>query len=761
MPPMRRGSMVAQPWRGALRSVVDALCNLTRRWAGQQPWPNALPTCAAPTPADPAATAAWKRAAVYRRGTLLALVAGAVVAATAMLNHLLPRYASDALRDAQITLFALLLGWVAAGFFTALMGFWVQWRGDPHALSGRAVERDPIAAGARTALLMPICNENVATVFSGLRASIESLVNAGGARLFDVYLLSDTSDPAIRTAELAAWAELRAELDGSNATGVPRVGPNVSGMNTVGMNRSGLNVYYRWRQRRTQRKSGNLADFCRRWGRNYRYMVVLDADSVMTGDCLLTLIRLMEAHPDAGIIQTAPQACGLGTVHARAQQFAGRVTGRLFSAGMQYWQLGESHYWGHNAIVRVQPFMAHCALAPLPGRGGLSGAILSHDFVEAALMRRAGYHVWLVHDLAGSYEQPPPNLLEELQRDRRWCQGNLQNGRLIAEPGLHGVHRAMLATGAMAYLSAPLWLAYLMLGLGLWLFAGQPLFGVDALAVNAAPVTSTTSPIQMLALWAVTLLMLVMPRALGVAAIMLRHEQAQYGGTPALLRGALMEGLLSVLQAPLRMVAHTLFVVVALTGLKLDWKSPPRVASDVGWADAAHRFAAVGALMLGVVAGALALDPASLLWLAPVGVPLLLAVPLAVLTSRAALGDRVRAWGLLVTPEETRAPSVLNAAAKWVRHHGRLRPAVFGWRDALDNPWLFDVVRAAMGQRDTLWGQRGLARRQLVNRVHAAHDIDSLSTADRMRLLSEPQHLARLRDQLLAQRTHRHAVWAA
>jgi membrane glycosyltransferase len=346
------------------------------------------------------------------------------------------------------------------------MGFWVQLRGDPHGLKYQDVLHHPLSADARTAIIMPICNEQVATVFAGLRATCESLAAAGGSRLFDLYVLSDTSDPTLRAAELAAWAELRTTLGGCGR------------------------VYYRWRQHRTKRKSGNVADFCRRWGRDYRYMVVLDADSVMTGDALVTLVKLMEAHPDSGIIQTAPQACGLSTIHARAQQFAGRVAGRLFTAGMQYWQLGESHYWGHNAIIRVEPFMKHCALAPLSGRGGLSGDILSHDFVEAALMRRAGYHVWLVHDLPGSYEQQPPNLLEELGRDRRWCQGNLQNARLITEPGLHGVHRAMLLTGALAYLSAPLWLGFVLLGGALWLFGGYAIFN-EGKAV----------PLEMLGLW--------------------------------------------------------------------------------------------------------------------------------------------------------------------------------------------------------------------------------------------------------------------
>ncbi|MDL2337524.1 MAG: glucans biosynthesis glucosyltransferase MdoH [Pseudomonadota bacterium] len=726
MPPMNRGSMVARPWRGFVGGLLDGWTALAERCAGRAAVPQAasdsMPT--PPASADAAATAAWKQAAVRRRRTLLALVALSVVGATAMLDNVLPDYSSDALRSAQIGLFSLLFGWVSAGFYTAMMGFWVQWRGDPHALSSRSVAHDPIAAGARTAVVMPICNEKVSTVFAGLRATCESLIAAGGSRLFDVYVLSDTSDPAIRTAELAAWAQLR---------------------DTLG---STTRIHYRWRQRRTQRKSGNVADFCRRWGRNYRYMVVLDADSVMSGDCLLNLVRLMEAHPDAGIIQTAPQASGLSTIHARAQQFAGRVTGRLFSAGMQYWQLGESHYWGHNAILRVEPFMAHCGLAPLPGSGGLSGHIMSHDFVEAALMRRAGYHVWLVHDLAGSYEQQPPNLLEELQRDRRWCQGNLQNARLLAEPGLHGVHRAMLVTGALAYLSAPLWLGYVLLGVALWLFGGHPSFVGDAAV-----------PLEMMALWAGTLVMLVMPRAMGVVTILLRQEQALYGGTAALVRGSLVEGLLSVLQAPLRMVAHTLFVIVALTGLKLDWKSPPREANDIGWADASNRFALVGAVMLAVAGAALVLEPATLLWLAPVGLPLLLAVPLAVLTSRAGLGERVRALGLLVTPEETRTPTVLLEAAKYAHQNARNRSVTLGWREALDNPWLFDVVRSAMGTRNTMWGHRGSARRQLVGRLRAAHDIDSLSTIDRMRLLSEPQHLVRVRDQLMAHADQGHATW--
>lgn len=698
MPPIRRGSMVAQPWLGFWRGLAAALLGRHR---------------AAPTP-----TAAWvgrqrwERAAQRRRRLLLALVTASAAGAALLAEAALPATLPDGLRALELGLFALLFAWVAAGFFTALMGAWVLWRGDAHALSAREVRQagaGPIDAAARTALVMPICNEQVGTVFAGLRATCESLAATGAAGLFDVYLLSDSSDPAIRAAELAAWAELRATF-----------GP-------------GWRIHYRWRTLRRKRKAGNVADFCRRWGRDYRYMVVLDADSVMSGDALVTLLRLMERHPEVGILQSAPLACGLDTLHARAQQFAQRVVGRLYTAGMQYWQLGESHYWGHNAILRVEPFMRHCALAPLPGRGGLAGEILSHDFVEAALMRRAGWQVWLVQDLPGSWEQQPPNLLDELQRDRRWCQGNLQNLRLVAEPGLHPVHRAMLLTGAMAYLSAPLWLGFVLLGSWLWLQSGP---GGLGLAGN--------SP-QGLLLWLATLAMLVLPRALGVAALVVTGRAAAHGGTRRLLGSAALEALLSLLQAPLRMLAHSLFVLGALTGLKLDWKSPPREASAVPWTDALRRFGLAGLAAAAALAALALQDPRAALWLLPLAGPLLLAVPFTVWTSRRLPGRWLRRRGWLLLPEERQAPAVLERAWQLAR---QARPAP-QWRDVLHDPWLFDVVRAAMGRRDTAWGSRGQARHRLLRGLADA-DADHLGARDRLRLLSEPQQITRLRDQVAA-----------
>ena len=613
-PPIHRGSMVPRPWTGFWLGLATMLFSAIRI---DQHTESSPPV--------------WQRAASARRLVLVALiVASTTIAAKLLFYTQTADTAYPLLHIIQLVLFVLLFGWVMAGFVTALMGWWVQWRPDPYALSLDALAQQRLSPHARTAIIMPVCNEPTAMVFAGLRATCESLAESEGADLIDVYVLSDSNEPALRAAELAAVVALREQLG------------------------ERCRLYYRLRQRRTQRKAGNVADFCRRWGRNYRYMVVLDADSVMTGDAITTLVRLMEANPKAGIIQTAPLACGVQTLHARAQQFAGRVVGRLFTAGMQYWQLGESHYWGHNAIIRIEPFMKHCALAKLPGQGGLSGDILSHDFVEAALMRRAGYFTWLVTDLAGSYEQQPANLLEELQRDRRWCQGNLMNFRLIFEPGFQPVHRTMLGTGAMAYFSAPLWLAFLLVSLAVRLL--EP----HAATAHLFPSLGMSATLELL--WVFTLTLLFLPRLLAVGTIIVKREQASYGGSVALLKSALLEALLSVMQAPIRMMAHTLFVLVALTGLNLEWKSPLREAHTVLWSEALRRFVPMMVVVaVGLLATFLTYRDA-VWWLLPAGLPLLLAAPLTVFTSKSRWGLSLRRQRWLLTPEERATPAVLVRA---------------------------------------------------------------------------------------------------
>ena len=621
-PPIHRGSMTPTPWRGFWRSTGLALIapfTGGARQSSSDPGDQTVP--------------AWAAQARVRRHVFLALIVALTAWATVLFIELKPSSGLWVMSVIQSSLFALLFAWVASGAITAVMGFWVSLYGDRHALDHRAVRDQPLDPARRTAIIMPICHEDVSTVFAGLRATCESLIDTGQSRHFDVFVLSDSKDPAVLAEEFQAWTALRTEL-AARSTDTPPI-----------------EVYYRARKRRTHRKAGNVADFCRRWGKDYAYMVVFDADSVMSGDCLVSLTQLMEAHPRAGIIQTMTQSIGHATVHARVQQFAARVAGRLFALGMQFWQLGDSHYFGHNAIIRVKPFMDHCALATIPGTGGLTGSILSHDFVEAAMMRRAGYEVWMVRDLKGSFEQQPPDLLSELQRDRRWCQGNLQNLQLMAEPGFSTVHRFMFLTGTLSYVAAPIWLLFMGLGMVLW-----------ALPADGPAVAEAVTRVGALGLWFWTLFVLVLPRVLGVVSILLQKEAHRYGGAWALVRSALVETLLALIQAPIRMLAHTVFVIVALTGWKLEWKSPPRDAREIAWKDAATAL-----FMPTLAAGLLALaaaqiDPSALLWLAPVWLPLLFAVPIAVITSDHRLGAALRAQHVLLVPEETRSPRVLRRA---------------------------------------------------------------------------------------------------
>jgi len=677
--------MPMRPWQGWLARSADR---------GQATELQAASAATAPQ-SLPSSGTAWEGVAAQRRRWLLVAMMFSTALASVVLYASQDPATATTGRWVANGLFALLFAWVCGGFLTAVMGWRSLRRGDAVSLDPASVAGAPIDASARTAIVMPVFNEDMAKVSACLRATIESLSRAGEADRFDVFILSDSKDADQKRVEYAAWAALR------------------DGLKADGYDASRLHI--RWRLRSGRKKAGNVADFCRRWGRSFRYMVVFDADSVMSGDALLSLVRLMEAHPRAGILQTAPRSVGLDSLHARLQQFAGRLTGPLFAAGLRYWQLGESHYWGHNAILRVEPFMQHCALAPLPGKGGLSGDILSHDFVEAALMRRAGYEVWLLPDMDGSYEQPPAHLVDELQRDRRWCQGNLQNARLIGEPGLASVHRAMFVAGAMSYVASPLWLGFVLMGLLSWMLGVPP-----AIAVTGDEGSLLGLPAAVLILWASTLTMLLLPRILAVASVIERGEQAGFGGSAALVRSAALEAVVAALQAPVRMIAHSVFVIGALTGLKLDWRSPSREAHSIGWSEAARRFGLVGVVAATVLAWWLAGTPAEAVQLLPLALPLLIAVPLAVWTSRPALGAALRRSGWLLTPEETRPPAVLRAAA---RYAGRSLPSA---TEAPAVPWLAGSAGTTLGSQRSAASARPVARAQ---RAVAAFGVATAAAA--------------------------------
>jgi len=655
-----------------------------------------------------------------RRLVLLALSLAPGLYATWLMAGMLPGDSNTppgAAAMALLGVFAVLSCWLAAGFWTALMGFFVTLRGGDRHLISRSLVRDaPIDPSARTAIVMPICNEDVRRVFAGLRATWESLQATGERVHFDFFVLSDTANPDIAVAELDAWHALREEL-------ADRFGQEPR-------------IFYRRRQRRVKRKSGNIDDFCRRWGRAYRYMVVLDADSVMSGSCLTSLLRLMEARPDAGIIQTAPEAAGRDTLHARAQQFANQVYGPLFTAGLHFWQLGESHYWGHNAIIRLQPFMQYCALAPLPGRGSLAGDILSHDFVEAALMRRAGYGVWIAYDLPGSYEETPPNLLDELKRDRRWCHGNLMNARLMFARGMHPVHRAVFLTGALSYVSAPLWFGFL--ALSSWILlthaSSDPRYFV--MPHQLFPLWPSWNPQHALPLVAAVVTLLFLPKVLAAIVAGVRNAAA-FGGAWNLAKSVIGEMLLSALLAPVRMLFHTRFVLAGLSGWSVQWKSPARADESTTWGEAIRRHGFQMVLGAAWFAVFYKLAPAFAPWVAPVALGWFLAVPLSVFTSRASIGSRLRNAGWFLTPAETQPPAELLATENYA---GAPRPLA-RFADAVVDPEIHGVVSQVARERrspvlDRVRGER--IERALLS------GPDALRPAERLAILADTQALQQL-----------------
>jgi membrane glycosyltransferase len=748
-PPLARASMVPHPW-----GVLDPLARRVQSWrrqrrhwyqrrsdgnrdgAERQPWPAAIPDNSANNSGEdvvdgPDPRGRWQPMGNIRRIVLLILMLAQAALGVYTMSRVLPYGGSTPSEITMVIMFAILFCWVLSGFWTAMAGFLVLLRGDPFLISrqaGISEPPEPIPADARTAIVMPICNEDVTRVMAGLRATFESLARTGYAERFDFFVLSDSGQADIHSAELAAWAELCRTVDG------------------------GGRLFYRRRRRRVKRKSGNIDDFCRRWGKNYRYMIVLDADSVMSGACLTTLVRLMEANPGAGIIQTAPRAAGRETLYARIQQFATRLYGPLFTAGLHYWQLGESHYWGHNAIIRLAPFIRHCALAPLPGKGSLSGEILSHDFVEAALMRRAGWAVWIAYDLDGRYEEMPPNLLDELKRDRRWCHGNLMNFRLFAARGMHRVHRAVFVTGVMAYLSSPLWFLFLVLSTALLAIhtLTEPQYFPSPRQLF--PTWPQWRPEQAILLFGATATLLFLPKVLAVLLVAGRQAH-RFGGRLRLTVSMLAELLFSVLLAPVRMLFHTRFVLAALLGWQARWKSPPREDAETSWREAFGKHGLHSLLGLAWGAGVYLLNPGFLPWLLPIAGALALSIPASVLSSRVALGRRLRRARLFEIPEEAEPPPELRATAAYVENASRAAD----FTDAVVDP-VVNALACAAGHAHPCLPQAVLTAHQKLVQTALCQGPAALTEPQKNLLLAEPLLLSQLHFEVWAS-PQAHILW--
>ena len=575
-----------------------------------------------------------------RRRLYFGLVAGTTLIGVTMMLDIVRAAGINALEIIVLVLFAVTFGWISLSFWNAVIGFALMvLRRDPLSL-GPAMNRnseEPIRS--LTALVMPARNEDPERVMSGLAAMLGSLARTGQGHQFELHLLSDTTDPTLARAEEAAWATLKQKL--GRSTG----------------------LHYRRRPDNIGHKSGNIADFCDRWSEDYDFMVVLDADSVMTGRTLVELVRRMEANPRIGLIQTVPIPARRDTLFGRLVQFAASLYSPMLATGQSFWHTDAANYWGHNAIVRIGPFVEHCTLPILSGDPPLGGPLLSHDFVEAALMRRAGWDVYLLPSIGGSYEEVPANILDYAKRDRRWTQGSLQHLRLLWTRGLHPLSRLHFLLGALGYVASLLWLLMLLASTA---YIVLPSFGIASFlgGYSLLPDWPSPWPSQVVPLLGVTIGLLFLPKLLGVI-LALRHPRP-FGGTGRLLLSALLEMLFAVVIAPVMMMYHSRFVMSVLGGHDIRWEPPVREARAVPWPEAWHKTAGTTAFGLAWAGLTLYSSPTFFLWLTPIFTGVLLAAPLVRWTSSRSLGQWTRRRGLFLVPAETTAPPELETSPEGI-----------------------------------------------------------------------------------------------
>lgn len=623
----------------------------------------------------------------------------------------------------NVTLFAVLTAWIAFGFCVATSGItgFLRERSMGQIPSvgqiqdGDANGEHKPSAG-RIALIVPIYNEDAAAVMACVQATAESLRRTGQSGRFDLFILSDTTEPETWVREEILWSALRADLGGGSPA-----------------------VHYRHRVENRGRKAGNIGEFLERWGLDYEYFVILDADSTMDGRTLVELARRMDANDRLGILQSPPIPEGRESVWARAQQFSARVYGPLFNVGLVAWTGRDGNYWGHNAMIRTHAFLRHCGLSKLPGREPLGGEILSHDFVEAGLMRRAGYEVRLAADLGGGYEQCPTTVDDHARRDQRWCQGNLQHLRIAIAPAWHPVSRWHFLSGAMSYLASPLWLLFLLSGLMIYWTSDD----------------QQARPIAAVLVFASAMLMLILPKVIAVGIHYKHGNTNAYGGKAKLTASLLLETLVSVAVAPLMMMYHSRFALLTLAGRKVRWNAQVRTDDGITLRDAIRSHGiqtAVGTMVTALLAW---FAPELLLWSSPLLFGMLLAIPMGKLLASPEAGRWLARQGLLLTPEETSPPRVLRRRdvlyRKYLQMSETTNVGQSLFASVLINPAIYrlhqSLLAASMGPPETSSeSSSGLSRGTLrkIRRTIRKLGIESVPMALRRKILSDPDGLRKL-----------------
>ncbi|MEH3107406.1 MAG: glucans biosynthesis glucosyltransferase MdoH [Sphingomonas fennica] len=526
------------------------------------------------------------------------------IAATLVVKESLQRDGFDLWDVLLLLLFLPLFGWIAFGFMTSAIGFVLLTFTRHQGFVRAAPPAEPLVG--RTAVLVPIHNEDVASVFDRIAAMMESVERAGGTPWFDFFVLSDSA-PTAEPEERAAWEALALAAPGA--------------------------LYYRRREKNVGRKPGNIADWVRRFGAAYDYMLVLDADSLMSGTAMMGMASALDRRPSVGLFQTVPTITGAVTFFQRWMQFASRLYGPIASTGLLWWSGSEATFWGHNAMLRTRAFAESCGLPDLPGRPPFGGMIMSHDMVEAALLRRRGWatHMALIEE---SHEEFPPTMIDMAIRDRRWAQGNIQHVRLLASSGFHWISRLHLLIGASAYITSPMWLLLILVTVGQAL-ATRGLMG------GGAP------PVMLLV---VTVVLLFGPKAMAVAWAWARADRrAGFGGARAIARSVAADVPLAMLLAPATMLTQTLDLISILRGKPSGWHPQERDRDHLSFAEVWPRYRwhlALGAALLALVP----VVPMTGLWLLPITIGLIVSPWLAMWTASRALGRRTAARGLFHVP---------------------------------------------------------------------------------------------------------------
>ena len=530
---------------------------------------------------------------------------------------------------ALVALFTVTLPWTVISFWNATIGLLImRFARDPVVavtpIAGRVRGDEPITAS--TAILVCIRNEPPARVIRGIAPMMEGLAAPGIGERFHVYVLSDTSDAATATAEEECFAALTQSW------------------------RDRIAVTYRRRPLNAGFKAGNIRDFCDRWGHQHDFAVVLDADSVMTANAVLRLVRIMQVAPRLGILQSLVIGMPSMSAFARLFQFGMRLSMRSYTIGSAWWQGDCGPYWGHNAIVRLAPFMTHCHLPILSASALVSGHVLSHDQVEAVLMRRAGYEVRVLAEEGGSFEQSPPTLIEFIRRDLRWCQGNMQYWHFLVMQGLKPVSRYQLSFAILMFLGSPAWMGLLVLGTATVALAGSP----DAFIRPGAGT----------ALFVTVLIMWFAPNIATAIDVLARPRlRSAFGGGIRFTLSAVAQMIFVLLLLPIMWFGHTLFLARLLLGRSVGWTAQARDDHEVPFALAGRQLWPQSVLGLWTM-GVLGLTvPAAIPYALFIAGGLVLSIPFAVLTAAPGLGRTLVRAGFCRLPEETAPPAELAALA--------------------------------------------------------------------------------------------------